>query len=187
LVEDINQYFLIEPTETSTIELEKKIIDEHFIQLSQRSERWQYLLKEFYQCGKNSGDNIKKTVEGMYNLIRGAITEAIILSQFNPELIGLEEWKKVNVGLLVEQKDKLKSAGCSPDLLLINNGKIIPVEIKTLASSTHNSDFYNKFELAECQLNCVENILGKDIIMYKIIIMSHWALDELILETYFIS
>ncbi len=45
-------------------------------------------------------------MEGTYNLLRESITESILLDRFTPELLNLSEWEKVNVGLLVENKDK---------------------------------------------------------------------------------
>jgi len=179
---DINNLFLIEPTEIKSIDLDDNIIDKHFIQISQRSDEWKKLIK-YYQCGRNSHDNIKPTIDGMYNLLRGALTEAILINIFNPETIELYGWTKINVGLLVEEKDKEKSRGCSPDLILIKDKKIIPVEIKTLQSSIHNSDFYNKIDLATRQLESVENILGKDIVINKLIIIAYWK-EELVIECY---
>lgn len=179
---NINDLFLIESTDIDLIDLDKDIIDKHFIQISQRSNEWKKLIK-YYQCGRNSHDNVKPTIDGMYNLLRGAITESIIINMFNPESIGLYGWKKVNVGLLVEEKEKEKSRGCAPDLILTKDGKIIPVEIKTLHSSIHNSDYYNKMDLAIRQLESVENILGKDIIINKLIIIAYWK-EELIIECY---
>jgi hypothetical protein len=172
-IRNINDLFPIEHTEISEIELPDELIQKHIIPVAQRSDEWHQLLK-FYQCGRNSHENIKPTVEGMYNLLRGAITESIIINKFDPSIIGLDGWKKINVGLLVEEKDREKSPGSAPDLLLIKENKIIPVEIKTLKNGIHNADFYNKLDLAKRQLNSVENIIGKDYIDRKIIIFAHW-------------
>lgn len=179
LCKDINKLFPIEITPPEHINLPINIINEHFIQIPQRSEEWIRLL-EIYKCG-NNGAVIKNTIDGTYNLLRGAITESIILDRFTPELLNLEGWEKVSIGLLVENKNIIGSTGCAPDLILTKDNKIIPIEIKTLTDINHNSNYYRGIDLATRQLQSVENILGSEIIYKKIIIFAYWT-DELYIE-----
>lgn len=175
----VNDLFPIDITPPEQINLPSDIVKRHFIQIPQRSEEWIRLL-DMYKCG-NNGAEIKDTMEGIYNLLRGAITESIVFDRFTPEMLNLEGWEKVQVGLLVENKEILGSIGCAPDLILTKNNMIIPIEIKTLTDKNHNSNYYNKFDLAKKQLQRVENILGSRIIYKKIIIMAYWT-DTLYLE-----
>jgi len=179
LFNNVNELFPIEITPPEQINLPIDIIERHFIQIPQRSEEWIRLLGT-YKCG-NNGAEIKDTMEGVYNLLRGAITESIVLDRFIPEMLNLEGWEKVHVGLLVENKEIKGSVGCAPDLLLTRNNMVIPVEIKTLTDINHNSNYYKKLDLARKQLDSVENILGSHLIYKKIIIMAYWT-DTLYLE-----
>ena len=69
---NVNELFPIEITPPRKINLPINIIDRHFIQIPQRSDEWIRLLG-MYKCG-NNGAEIKDTMEGIYNLLRGAIT-----------------------------------------------------------------------------------------------------------------
>jgi hypothetical protein len=178
-INDCNNLFLIKITPENLIDLPNDLIKKHFIQIEQRSEEWIKLIK-FYKCG-NNGAEIKQNMEGIYNLLRGSITESIILEKFNPESIDLYGWTKVSVGLLVEEKDKEGCIGCAPDLLLVKDNMIIPVEIKTITNNNHNNNYYSKLDLAKKQLNTIENILTSKIIYKKLIIMAYW-LDTLYCE-----
>jgi hypothetical protein len=161
-------------------------IKEKFIQITQRTDEWFFLLTEFYQCGQNSGI-IKDTIEGRYNLLRGSITESLILEYFQPSMIGLStDWQKIQVGLLVEEVGKKGARGCSPDLLLIRDNQIIPVEIKTLHTSNKNKDYYRGRELAKKQCESVRNILDPEnkynLFTQYLIILAYYSTTELILE-----
>ena len=166
------------PTPIQDIKLSQAILDKHFIQVPQRSSEW-LILQEFYKTGTNN-HNFKKTMEGYYNLIRGAITENILIN-----ILDLPDYDKVIPGILVTEKDNKGSLGCSPDLLFVKNNKIIPVEIKTLPSLTKTQDYYNKYELAQKQLESVSDILN-EVVIKKMIIMSAWTGDNLIYEVHFI-
>ena len=161
-------------------------VKDKFIQVTQRTDEWFYLLGEFYQCGRNSG-TIKDTMEGKYNLLRGNITESNVLEYFQPPMIGLStDWQKIQIGLLVEEVGKKGAHGCSPDLLLIRENQIIPVEIKTLHSSNKNKDYYRGLELAKKQCHSVKNILDPDnkfhLFTQYLIILAYYSTTELILE-----
>ena len=163
------------PTPIQNIKLPQAILDKHFIQVPQRSQEW-LALQEFYKTGTNN-HNFKKTMEGYYNLIRGAITENILIN-----ILDIPGYDKVIPGILVTEKDKKGTLGCSPDLLFVKDNEIIPVEIKTLPSLTKTQDYYNKFELAQKQLESVSDILGPELIINKMIIMSAWIDDNLVYE-----
>ena len=188
--EDRHEYqtlFEFDPTPLEQINLPNELKEKHFLQMSQRSESWFEAIK-FYRCGSN-GAEIKQTMKGTYNLLRGSITESIIMQLFNPEQIMLDSsWQKVIVGLLVKDKSIIKSRGAAPDLLFINGSQIIPVEIKTLTEGTHNGEFFNKVRLAKLQCSSVREIMdpdGKLNLIYKnLIIMSYWKETELVLECF---
>jgi hypothetical protein len=179
--ENVNELFPINSTEIEKIKLPRHIIENHLYQISQRSDEWMKLMKCF-KCGK-SGADIKDTMTGKYNLIRGSITESIIIDLFDPSQIQLFGWEKVTTGMIVENKEIPGSTGCSPDLLLVKDNMIIPVEIKTLHDYNHNCDYYNKLELAQKQCQSVEKILGKHLIYSNLVIISYWK-DDLVLECY---
>lgn len=129
---------------------------QQFVFIDQRSQEWLELLN-FYECGKNS-KNIKDTFEAKYNLIRGAITELIIMDQFNASTLG-NKFTKCSVGFIVENARVRGSNGCAPDLLAVSSDEIIPIEIKTLKSSAINSDYYRGISLASKQCTGVKDIL----------------------------
>lgn len=146
----------------------------HFIWSNQRSEEWLELLK-FYTCGTNSKE-IPSGFAGKYNLIRGAIAELLICNDFQ-----FENFDKIQVGLLVDSNEK-GARGCAPDLLLINESELIPVEIKCLRNSTKNSEYYDHFDLAQKQCKTVKNIIDKinrKIVKRKIVILSWFSNNAL--------
>lgn len=177
---DIQTYFPISPTPPESINLPTQLIEQHFIQLEQRSDEWRNLLANVYVCGTNS--KTITTVEGKYNLLRGCLTESIISHHLTPEMLGFDnnDWQKVNVGLLVENKTP-KSRGCAPDLLLANGNQVVGIEIKAMQSLARNSDYYRSLKLAKNQLQSIQDILGA-IVIAKIIILACWNDDCLQLE-----
>lgn len=188
--EDRHEYqtlFEFDPTPIEQINLPTELKEKHFLQMPQRSESWFEAMK-FYRCGSN-GAEIKQTMKGTYNLLRGSITESIIMQLFNPEQIGLESsWQKVIVGLLVKDKSIKGSRGAAPDLLFVNKNQIIPVEIKTLTDGTHNGEFFNKARLAHSQCNSIREIMDStgelNLIHKNLVIMSYWKETELVLECF---
>jgi len=105
---------------------------------SQRSPEWQELLR-FYKCGRNTGvpdrpaecDTAAKFVRFYWNLIRGCLGEMIVQS-LSGERIRFPDHTSQSVGLLVEEKGVKGTPGMAPDLLLVNEEEVIPVEIKCL-------------------------------------------------------
>lgn len=179
----INSVFEAESSTTSTQTHLLKLFDEYFhknfIWINQRSPEWLDLLTNFYKCGTNSKE-IPPGFMGKFNLIRGAIAEYIITND-----IMLNEFKnfnKISLGLLVA--DTIKgSRGCAPDLILVNDLEIIPIEIKCLKSSIKNSDYYDSIELAQKQCDTVIEILNSFKIGYinkKIIILSWFETNKLV-------
>lgn len=152
-----------------------------FIWIDQRTPEWHDLLT-FYTCGTNS-KNIGNSFQSIYNLIRGTIAELLIMNLFQPQDIFDSSYTKYSVGMLAEHVGTKGSNGCAPDLLLINDTatKIIPVEIKSLHSATHNSDYYRGYDLALKQCQRVKDILDPsntlDIINQGLIILSWFASD----------
>lgn len=145
--------------------LQKNVINCH-----QRSEEWQEWLI-FYTCGMNTG--VKKLQIGdnivieRYNLIRGCIMEEFaqqyifnnyidILCNYN-----LNNYKPVNIGLIVKEKNVKGSLGAAPDLLFINEDEenIIIVEIKTMKTEfNENADYRRAVDLATKQCSSIKKI-----------------------------
>ena len=135
------------------------------IMVDQRTLEWKGLLQK-YTCGKCTQVIDYKEddwVEYYYNLIRGSIIEIIIIKNFDfTELFGTT-FKKVSVGLLVEDIGVDKSPGCAPDLLIVLDEEVIPVEIKCLISKPINNKSYRReVHLARSQILGTLKIIGKD-------------------------
>ena len=146
---------------------------EQFVWIAQRSDEW-FALRKLYPGGTDLG-NIGETLQAIYNLIRGSITEIIIQELFSPSVIGLknEYYSWLDTGLIHNAKKS-----CAPDGLLISSKELIPVEIKSLHSSVKNSDYYRGIELATKQCNSVRTILKRpDIITHYLIILSWYTPD----------
>ena len=79
----------------------------------------------------------------------------------------------LSVGFIGKKDNGCK--GCAPDLIIFCKDKIIPVEIKTLKFSDHNSDWRRAVSLAKKQNIRSQDILfenGVDIkIEYSLIIL----------------
>lgn len=177
----INSIFKLESSNQENRNILLQYFDEkyhkNFIWINQRSEEWLKLLK-FYTCGNNSKE-IQSGFNGKFNLIRGAIAEQLIIDNFI-----FEDFNKISLGLLVKDT-KEGSKGCAPDLILVNDKEIIPVEIKCLKSDKKNSDYYDSLILAQKQCETVKNIFNSfncNLIKKKIIILSWFTENKLIYE-----
>lgn len=150
----------------------------NFIWIPQRVPEWLHLLK-FYVCGHSSQVIDNTNMTSKYNLIRGAITELVVMDILNPNDVGLGDFKKYSPGLIVKERG-VRSPGCAPDLLLQNpSGEIIPVEIKCLKSNAKNGDYYRSHSLAISQCQRVKEILDKSVIKRCCIIFSWFVEDKL--------
>jgi hypothetical protein len=128
-----------------------------FLFVDPKSIEWIRLIS-IYKSGSNS-KIISNCIESKYNLIRGAIGEAIIAKYLDLDLCGLSDMKAITIGLIVENIIP-GSRACCPDLILASGNEIIPVEIKCLKSLTRNKDYYRGISLAKRQcVNTIE-ILG---------------------------
>ena len=146
---------------------------EQFVWIAQRSDEW-FALRKLYPGGTDLG-NIGETLQAIYNLIRGSITEMIIQELFSPSVIGLknEAYRWLDTGLIHNAKKS-----CAPDGLLVSSTDIIPVEIKSLHSSVRNSDYYRGIKLATKQCNSVRTILNRpDVITHYLVILSWYKPD----------
>ena len=155
-----------------------------FVFIDQRSPEWLTLLN-FYECGKNS-NNITDSFEGTFNLIRGAITELIIMNIFDSRTLG-QKFTKCSVGFLVED-DKIEgSPGCAPDLLAVSEDEIVPIEIKTLRSGSINHDYYREITLATRQCVRARDILlsgeTKVEINKKLMLIAHFTDSSLVIRS----
>lgn len=184
--QSVNQIFKSDVTDIQTlikqldINISDKTIIPKFIEciwlIQQRSDEWLGILSsKTLICGKNSACVKSDDVQGVYNLIRGALTESIIIdllskpilrSEPNTQklyytiqtIIGEDDIFCLSVGFIGMKKHG--SNGCCPDLIILGKNKIIPVEIKTLKSSDHNSDWRRGISLAMKQ-----NIRTRDILL----------------------
>lgn len=154
-------------------------VHERFIWENQRSPEWLRLLN-YYTCGSHT-KIIGLDMQSKYNLIRGSIVEMIICKSFVPEMIGLAGFTKIQIGLIVAGIEE-KSNGCAPDLLLVSDDEIIPVELKCLCSGRKNGDYYRGLDLAKRQCSSVKNILTIPVIKRALIILSWFDGDDLHLE-----
>lgn len=153
--------------------------DDNIIWVDQRTPEWLELLT-YYTCGKNS-KNIPNTLDGTFNLIRGSIGEILVTKFLDLELLGLNDFQKVNIGLLVKTKQK-GANGIAPDLLLVKDDEIIPVEIKCLKNRRKNSDYYREMHIAKLQCERVKEILG-ECVKRRLIILS-WFDDGFVMDNF---
>lgn len=160
LHKSINQMFPILCMNTDKL---PKDILEKTVLVTQRSKEWLGLLT-YYTCGTNSGlipYEGNDWVSFYYNLIRGAIVEQIVIHNCDFSIWfpgkGID---KITVGLLVEDK-KQGSNGIAPDLLLMIDKEIIPVEIKCIVGKpVDNGDFRRSIKLAKKQIEQSCKIIG---------------------------
>jgi hypothetical protein len=162
-----------------------KTYESNFIWLDQRSEEWLRALT-YYQCGDNS-KVIPDTPEAKLNLIRGAITEMIVVKYFDFGSVGLTNIEKYMVGFVVAEQSE-KALGCAPDLMILNldDKSLIPVEIKCLKSGNKNSDYYRGLELAKKQCQSLVDILG-GVISKGLVLLVHYENDSIKIESRFID
>lgn len=161
----INQYF-VEPCEGIEL-LRPEFVKRHVHDVSQRTAEWRDLLK-FYRCGRNTGicsppsDSTPTEIIRFYwNLIRGCIMEQFATMNVDLALIGLEEYRKVHVGLLVHEKVQ-GARGIAPDMLLVSpdGNEVVPVEIKCLAGiHADNSNYRREIGVATKQLRTSIDVL----------------------------
>ena len=137
----------------------------HAIVVDQRTPEWLELLT-YYKCGSNTGVvpyDGNDWVPFYYNLIRGSLIEQIIIRACDfGQLFKGAIVTKITVGFLV--KENVKGADAiAPDLLLLVDGKIIPVEIKCVPSKpTDNANYRRAVSLATRQLESCAEILKCD-------------------------
>ncbi|AYV76616.1 MAG: hypothetical protein Terrestrivirus9_53, partial [Terrestrivirus sp.] len=141
--------------------LPPQLLDHVYI-VPQRSSEWLNLLKE-YICGTNLGVkqyNGEDWVKTYYNLIRGNIMEMFGIFHTDLSVFFDKPFHRVTIGLLVEKKE-ISSRGMAPDLLLVSENDVIPVEIKCLVGRPgNNHDYRRAVHLAKKELTASFNILS---------------------------
>ena len=164
--------------------------------IQQRSAKWLEILSSGeLKCGNNS-TSVSDDPQAQYNLTRGALTELIVINllsnkQFCPNtqklideirhIIGANDIFCLSVGFIGNKVNGGK--GCAPDLIIFGQNEettlLIPVEIKTLKFSDHNSDWRRAISLAKKQNIRTREILvenGVNIkIEYSLIILCSWC------------
>jgi len=165
---DASSMFIMQSDANS---IPKDVQDSHVIDISQRTPEWKNLLT-FYKCGDNSVDKSKWIdVRGIYHLIAGNIIEDMAIQQIDWQSLFPDNYVEIaSVGLLVKEKGVQNSPGIAPDLLLvIDETKIVPVEIKCLAqkpvenlSKDGNKNYRHKVSLAVRQIESTLDILDEN-------------------------
>ena len=169
--------------------------------IQQRSAEWLDILSSGKLiCGKNSTP-VSGDEQSQYNLIRGALTELIIINLLSNKqscpntqklideirhiigkddirhIIGTDDIFCLSVGFIGNKVNGCK--GCAPDLIIFCKDKIIPVEIKTLKTSDDNSDRRRAISLAKKQnIRTREILVENDVnikIEYSFIILCSWC------------
>jgi len=143
--------------------LSTEVLERHAVIVDQRSTDWLNLLT-YYLCGKNTGVipyDGPDWVSFYYNLIRGSIMELFAIKGCDFCSIVKEEYDKITLGFLVEDKHTKGSPAIAPDLLLrLKSGKIVPVEIKCIEGKMADNHHYRRaVSLASRQLETAVRIL----------------------------
>lgn len=130
--------------------------------LEQRTTKWFNLL-EYHTCGNNSVE-IGTKLKDRYHLLRGIIGEYIIQYKINYILqeFGYENFKFIDIGMVVEDKNIKKSRGSSPDGLIWNEEtkEIGFIEIKCLKNESIGGNYFRELNLSRLQLQGVNKILN---------------------------
>jgi hypothetical protein len=134
--------------------------------VKQRSAKWKELLT-FYTCGNNTGVNElpedltpEQIITARSNLLMGCFGECIVASGYDFTKL-VSEFTKVNVGMVVNEKGIENSPGSCPDLLLVNEKEIVPVEIKMInGEPKDNKNYFRSFSLAKKQVEGCGEILN---------------------------
>ena len=143
---------------------------------NQRSLEWLYLLNNKYICGSNSAI-IDNTFEANYNLMRGAIVEALLIHLLKNELIKFDSKYANNYQLqlgFIMESDNENSRAFAPDMILLNVNNIVPeiilIELKCLKTLLKNSNYMRAIHLATKQLRSGCTIIRKNISESELII-----------------
>lgn len=149
---------------------------------SPHSHEWKEQLL-YYSCGRNSGiiklpDTLshEQRIQRRSNLIMGCIGEAITIDNYPFDCLVLG-FHKCTIEMIVKEKGVKASDGSCPDLLLVNNEEIIPVEIKTLKGKPNDTAPYlREFRLVARQLDkCAQLInLGGSQLSHRGIMILTW-------------
>jgi hypothetical protein len=144
-----------------------QIFKNSFIFEDQRSQKWLDMLSHRFVCGTNSASIGTTSFQSSFNLIRGAIVEKMVIEMIKPSHLGLNGFRAINLGFIVESND-VGSKGFAPDMVFIsdvdntNIPELIICEIKTLKTLDHNSDYHRGLDLASRQIRSAKEILKCD-------------------------
>ena len=161
----IGKHFLLECMNVNKLPTD---LAKNYIAIAQRSEEWIKLFPK-YTMGNGQGATQydgNRWVSFYYNLIRGCITEMMVIHNANFTSIFSSKYDKVTVGFLADNLENPTFA-VAPDLLLVLYENeividIIPVEIKCLTMKpTDNADFRRAIKLASTQLQTSVKILNR--------------------------
>lgn len=147
--------------------LPDELIKKHCVIVDQRTDEWINLLK-YYLCGKNTGVIPYEGLDWVkfyYNLIRGSIMELFAIKTCDFSTIIGDEYDRITIGFLAEDKNKQGSPAIAPDLLLkLKSGVIVPVEFKCIEGKMADNHHYRRaVSLASRQLATTAKILKTDI------------------------
>lgn len=165
LLNNVDKYFILN---TYGKEFTPYLLERYISWIPQRSLEWKEIYMKFNNFNNSDEQTESKINHDKFGLFRGAIGELFILNNFNFELIFGNNIKKIMVGFLHDSNDFPNDLSCNvsaPDLLIIKDDIIIPVEIKCLpikpTSDITVKAFYREFKMAKKQLKYYKQIIDK--------------------------
>lgn len=153
---NVGQYFMSPASGTDEL-LKLPGMKDKVSLIPQRGDEWLEFYSRHFDSDNNSlrqvNDDMtpREILTARYNLIRGNMAEAWVL-----DYVQHHEGDLAQVGM-IKDADRFYS----PDGLLVRNGEIIPVEVKTIMGSPGlSSSFLRDYDLARLQLRGVAKILN---------------------------
>lgn len=135
--------------------------------VEQKTDEWRGLLKK-YACGKNTAIqklafhlSPESTIMSRSHLLMGCFGECIASSMYNFGTLLGKDMTPLTIGMIVKDKEEDGSVGSCPDIILVDETEMIPVEIKTLNSDPrYNSHYFRSYSLATRQTHQCAEILN---------------------------
>jgi hypothetical protein len=173
-LEEIGQYFvsILEGIESLS---QFPNLKEKMMLFPQRSKEWLDFYKSNSSDKNNSfrkiedGMTFEQILEARYNLVGGNIVETWVTGYIRDNLdleipgnLGVNgELAQTGIVQLINPSERNKTIFCSPDGLVIQNQKIVPIEIKAIMGTPcMSSSFLRDYDLARLQLRNTANIIN---------------------------
>jgi hypothetical protein len=138
-------------------------ITDRVVNVAQRSPEWLALLSD-YQFGRNGGleqcPPDKDYCEFYYHLMRGIFAEDLVVNKVDYAKMLGRTYHTITIGAILSDKKK-GSPAVAPDILLVSDDEIVPVEIKCIVCDNFGHPKYRRaVELAEKQLRSTLAIIN---------------------------